>query len=228
MARIARIVAPGYPHHITQRGARRQKTFFNDGDYRLYLHLLKEWCVRFSVNIWTYCLMPNHVHLVAVPEYPSGLRNAIGETHRRYTRYINRREGWKGHLWQERFCSYVMDTNYLLAAVRYIELNPVRAGLVKNPLAYKWSSAGAHIQGIEDNVADLSLIRALVSDWGSFLNIGASAGEVSAIQSHATTGWPLGEAAFVSGLERQLGRKLVPRRPGRPCSKETVYCPQLS
>ena len=147
MARIARVVAEHYPHHITQRGNRRQDTFFCDDDYRYYIQLMAEWCGKCGVTIWAYCLMPNHVHLIAVPESEDGLRRALGEAHRRYTRHINFREKWKGHLWQGRFASFLMDEEYLLAAARYIELNPVRTGLVSIPEEYPWSSAKAHIKG---------------------------------------------------------------------------------
>ncbi len=113
MARIARVVAPEIPHHVTQLGNRRQQTFFNDGDYQAYLALMSEWCLKYYVEIWAYCLMPNHIHLIAVPQTKEGLNLAIGEAHRRYTRRINFREGWRGHLWQGRFASFVMDENYL-------------------------------------------------------------------------------------------------------------------
>lgn len=137
MARIARVIASRYPHHITQRGNRRQQTFFCDEDYKMYINLMSEWRKKCKVEVWAYCLMSNHVHMIAVPETEEGLRNAIGEAHRRYTRHINFREGWRGHLWQGRFGSFPMDEGYLLAAVRYVELNPVRARLVKEPLAYR-------------------------------------------------------------------------------------------
>ena len=114
MARIARIVVPKMPHHITQRGNRRQKAFFNEGDYREYIALMSASCNLHGVEIWAYCLMCNHVHLIAVPEKPESLRHAIGEAHRRYTRAINFRNKWRGHLWQERFASFPMDEKYLL------------------------------------------------------------------------------------------------------------------
>jgi len=135
MARVARVVAPGLPHHVTQRGNRRMDAFFCEDDYAVYLALMAEWCARYEVVVWAYCLMPNHVHLVAVPETLEGLSRAIGEAHRRYTRHVNFREGWRGHLWQERFASFVMDQDHLLTAMRYIELNPVKAGLVDRPEA---------------------------------------------------------------------------------------------
>ncbi len=118
------------PHHITQRGNRRQQTFFNNADYAAYLELMAEWCNKEGVDIWAYACMPNHIHLVAIPGTEEALRRAIGEAHRRYTRRINFREKWRGYLWQGRFASFVMDEAYLLAAARYIELNPLRAGLV--------------------------------------------------------------------------------------------------
>ena len=129
MARMARLVVPGHPHHLTQRGARRMAVFFGDEDYRAYLALLAEWCDAADTRVWAYCLMPNHIHLILVPATEDGLRAALGETHRRYTRRVNAREGWRGHLWQERFHSFAMDEDYLLACARYVELNPVRARL---------------------------------------------------------------------------------------------------
>ncbi len=138
------------PHHITQRGNRRQETFFCDDDYQAYLDLMAEWCTEHKVRVWSYCLMPNHVHLIVVPKSEDGLRRAIGEAHRRYTRRVNFREGWRGHLWQGRFASFVLDEPYLLAAARYIELNPVRAQLVTAPSDYPWSSARAHLKRKDD------------------------------------------------------------------------------
>ena len=133
MARIARVVAPGYPHHITQRGNRRQETFFCDDDYRAYIELMSEWLAKHKVEVWAWCLMPNHIHLIAVPQIQEGLARAIGEAHRRYTRRIDFRENWRGHLWQKRFASFPMDETHLLAAVRYVEMNPVTANMVEQP-----------------------------------------------------------------------------------------------
>ncbi len=119
------------PHHVTQRGNRRQQTFFNDQDYSAYLELMVEWCQEEGVEIWGYCLMPNHTnhtHLIAVPAAERSLRRAIGEAHRRYTRRINFREKWRGYLWQGRFASFVTDEPYLLAAARYVELNLLAGG----------------------------------------------------------------------------------------------------
>ena len=138
----SRLVIPGMPHHVIQRGNRRQETFFNEGDYAAYLELMVEWCREEGVEVWGYCLMPNHTHLIAVPAAEESLRRAIGKAHRRYTRRINFREKWRGYLWQGRFASFVMDEPYLLAAARYVELNPLRARLVGSAAEWPWSSAG--------------------------------------------------------------------------------------
>jgi putative transposase len=215
VARIARVIAPGHPHHITQRGNRRQQTFFGDEDYRAYLDLMSEWCCKRNVEVWAYCLMPNHVHIVAVPETEEGLRDAIGEAHRRYTRQINSREGWVGHLWQGRFGSFPMDEGHLLAAVRYIEMNPVRAGLVRDAGAHPWSSASAHMRGEDDKLAVVSPLLAMVHDWEGFLGLATSEEEAEELRRHERTGRPLGDGSFIGRLEGELGRVLRIRGPGR-------------
>jgi len=221
MGRIARVVAPGLPHHVTQRGNRRMETFFCDDDYAEYRKLLAEWCARFEVAIWAYCLMPNHVHLVAVPERPEGLSHALGEAHRRYTRHVNFREGWRGHLWQERFASYVMDERHLLAALRYVELNPVRAGLVLRPGDYRWSSARAHLDGKDDGLVRVEPMLSYIGDWAGYLALDMDEAEAAALRSHQRTGRPLGSADFIAGLETTLGRFLRKRKPG-PKPKKRV------
>ena len=162
MARLARLVIPGMPHHLTQRGNRRQQTFFNEGDYAAYLELMAEWCREEGVDIWGYCLMPNHTHLIAVPASEQSLRRAVGEAHRRYTRRINFREKWRGYLWQGRFASFVMDEPYLLAAARYVELNPVRARMVEAPADWRWSSVRAHLLGRDDCLVKVGPLLAMV------------------------------------------------------------------
>ncbi len=216
MARIARVVAPGFPHHITQRGNRRQQTFFYDDDYQAYLDLMSEWCSRCGVEVWAYCLMPNHVHLIAVPESEDGLRLAIGEAHRRYTRLINFREGWRGHLWQGRFASYVMDEQYLLACARYVEMNPVRAGLVTKPEKWLWSSASPHMSGHDDTLVKVApLLQIAGGMWEDFLHITAGEEEITELQRHEQTGRPLGSIRFIEGLENFLDRLLQPKKAGR-------------
>jgi putative transposase len=212
---MARAIVPSLAHHIIQRGNRRQRTFFCRDDYLFYIALLAEWCDRHGVEVWAYCLMPNHVHLVGVPTSPDGLRRAIGEAHRRYTTAINEREGWRGHLWQGRFASYVMDERYTLAAARYVELNPVRAGLVARAEDYPWSSARAHLVGRDDRLVRVAPLLASVGDWSSFLGEGGNAEDSDSLRKHETTGRPLGSGAFVDDLERALGRVLRPRAAGR-------------
>ena len=216
MPRIARVVAPGMPHHITQRGNRRLQTFFSDNDYRTYIDLMKEWCDTRGVEIWAYCLMPNHVHMIAIPETRESLKLAIGEAHRRYSRMINFREGWKGHLWQGRFASYVMDEKYLLACARYIELNPVRARLVDNPVKWPWSSAKGHVQGTKDKLANIKpLIESVDKNWVDFLNRDISPEIRSQLQQHERTGRPIGDIAFIEKLEALLRIRLRLKKPGR-------------
>jgi putative transposase len=213
MARIARVIAPGIPHHITQRGNRRQQTFFCDDDYQAYLDLMAEWCAKYHVEIWAWCLMPNHVHLIAAPESEEGLARAIGEAHRRYTRRINFREKWRGHLWQERFASFPMDESYLLAAARYVEMNPVTAGIVSLPQEYSWSSARAHLLAQDDTLVKVEPLLSLVSNWDNFLSL-VSEDEMTAFHKHERTGRPLGNEIFVEQVEIQLGRTLRPQKPG--------------
>ncbi len=131
MARLARIVIPGLPHHLTQRGNRRGRTFFQEGDYAFYLDLLAESCVKAGAEVWAYCLMPNHVHIILVPSDEDGLRRTFADLHRRYTGFVNARARTTGHLWQGRYGSVAMDDAHLLTAVRYVSLNPVRARLVR-------------------------------------------------------------------------------------------------
>ena len=214
MARIARVVVPGYPHHVTQRGNRRQQTFFCKEDYRLYIELMGEWCGKLSVKIWSYCLMPNHVHLIAVPADEAGLRLAIGEAHRRYTRHINSRKGWRGHLWQERFASFPMQERHLLAAAKYIERNPVVAGIAVSAGDYPWSSARHHLYGVGDNLVKYSMLDEIVGDWKKFLEAPLSPSEVEELQNHSSTGRPLGSEDFIKKLEAALGRVLHRGKPG--------------
>ncbi|NQU60524.1 MAG: transposase [Rhodospirillales bacterium] len=214
MARLARVVVPGVPHHVTQRGNRRQQTFFSDEDYRAYKGLMAEWCGRSGVEIWAYCLMPNHVHLICVPQTADALTRAVSEAHRRYTRRVNFREGWRGHLWQGRFASFPMDEAYLLAAARYVELNPVRAGLTDTPESWPWSSARSHLAGGGDDLIGAPSPLTEVDDWRGFLNEGLAEDDAEAIRAAERTGRPLGGDAFIAMLEGKLKRSLKKGKPG--------------
>ncbi len=192
------------------------ETFFRDEDYEKYIELMSEWCGKLGVEIWAYCLMPNHVHLLAVPNTKEALAAAIGEAHKRYTRHVNFREGWRGYLWQGRFASFIMDEAYLAAAVKYVEMNPVRAGLAKHPWDYKWSSARAHVSGENDGLANVGPLIDFFGDGAKFLAKGPGDNEVELLRRHTRTGRPLGDDGFVKKLEKNLKRTLAPRRGGRP------------
>ncbi len=216
MARLSRVVVPGVPHHVTQRGNRRLPTFFGDDDYRAYRELLAEGCKAARVDILAYCLMPNHVHLVLTPTSEGGLRAALADAHRRYSRRINLREGWTGYLWQGRFASAPMDERHLLAACRYVELNPVRAGLVAAPEDWAWSSARAHLAAKPDGVVSIGPMLSRVPDWAGFLAAGLPEADHLALRSAERTGRPLGSKAFVAEVESRSGRSFEPGKPGRP------------
>jgi putative transposase len=214
MARIARVVAPGVPHHVVQRGNRGQMTFFSEADYRDYKSCLSEWCRHCRVEIWAYCLMPNQVNHIAVPDTPPGFRSAFGEAHKQYTRSINLREGWRGHLWQGRFFSYPMDEKYLLSAARFIEMIPIYAGLAQKPGDYPWSSARPHLNGNNDGLVKVEPLLDRVGNWQEFLAVPSSTQEANALKRHEKSGRPLGDDDFIRSLEAGLGRTLFRRKPG--------------
>jgi len=215
MARMASAIAPRIPHHVTQRGNRRQQTFFNDEDYYSYLELMSEWCAKYHVETWAYCLMPNHIHLIAVPETKDSLNLAIGEANRRYTRRINFREGWRGHLRQGRSSSFIMEERYPLACTRYVALNPERAGLVKKPEEWPWSSAGPHVKGKDGILVKAKPLRKMVNgNWKKFLAVDAQEPEIELFRKHERTGRPLGADSFIEKMELLLNRRLKLRKPG--------------
>ena len=215
MARIARLVVPGLPHHVTQRGNRKEKTFFEEGDYRLYLNLLAEASAKAQTEVWAYCLMPNHVHVILTPSDPDGLRRTFADVHRRYSRMINARQGWTGHLWQGRFGSVVMDEDQLLNAARYVSLNPVRARLVSKAENWRWSSVRAHLSGADDAVVKVAPVLSRVEDFAAYLDQDFDETQAfAALRRAETTGRPLGNRAFVERLERDARRSLAPARRG--------------
>jgi putative transposase len=215
MARLARLVVPGIPHHVTQRGNRRERTFFEDGDCQFYLDLLAEASLKAGVEVWAYCLMPNHVHVIMTPSDADGLRRAFAELHRRYTGKINARHQWTGHLWQGRFGSVAMDEAHLAAAVRYVALNPVRARLVQRPEDWPWSSTRAHLAARDDHVVKVAPAPNRVGDFSAFL--GQTFDEESAygpLRCSETTGRPLGDKAWIARLEQLTGRTLTAGKRG--------------
>lgn len=216
MPRMARVVAPNTPHHVTQRGNRRQTTFFGDADYLHYLQLAAEWCAKAEVECWGYCLMPNHVHLILTPRSEASLRTAIAQLHRRYTRAVNKRERWTGYLWQGRFSSYPMDDAYFIEASRYVGLNPVRAGLVARAEDWPWSSVRAHLHGRDDALTRTAPLARFVRDMRGFFATDVAEEARRKLRRAAATGRPLGGAEWLKQLEKSAGRTLSEPRRGRP------------
>lgn len=219
MPRLARVVIPDIPHHVMQRGNRRQDVFFTEADYAAYFALLKSACDATGVRCLAWCLMPNHVHLILTPPTSESLQLAVSGVHRRYARQINRAHDWTGYLFQGRFASYPMDERHLLNAVRYVELNPVAAGLVKVAEDWRWSSARVHIEGRADGLTDIAALADVHANWRAMLRDGWQASElpdetVRAIEASLRTGRPLGPAGFVEGLEALTGRTLQKAKPG--------------
>lgn len=214
MARLARVVAAGFPHLVTQRGNRGQKVFFSETDYELYLELLAEGAAGARTQVWAYALLPDRVHLLLVPGDEDGLRAALGESHRRYTRAINDRKNWRGFLWQGRFASFPMDETHVLASAKFIETSPMLRKVAKRPRDWQWSSARAHLSGHDDRVVRVRPLLERVRNWRTFLDEPLTDSEREAIRAHESTGRPLGSTAFVARLEKRLGRTLARQKPG--------------
>jgi len=214
MSRIARVVVPHYPHHVVQIGNRRQNVFFSDTDKELYLSLLTQNALKARVEVWGYCLMDNHIHIIAVPRHSNSLSMGIGGTHRQYTSAINNREGWKGYLWHGRFMSYVLGEKHLYAAMRYVERNPVRAGIVKRAEDYPWSSARSHVGLARNELLSDNFLLSDVDDWSSFINKDEDAANSTQFSKHAKTGRPLGDDRFLGELEIITGRTIKKNKPG--------------
>lgn len=215
MPRRARFVVPEIPYHVTQRGNRRQPVFFDDGDYRLYRHLVGEAARRCGTRIWAYCLMPNHVHLIAVPSNADGLRRTFADAHRRYTSFVNGREQWTGHLWQGRFAAVAMDESHLSAAARYIAFNPVRAGLVARVEEWRWSSVAAHLAGQDDALVEVAPLLERYGDMAGFLAAGEDRIASEALRQAEHGGWPVGDDAFLARVQVLGGGLRIERqKPG--------------
>ena len=214
MSRLSRVVIPGLPHHVTQRGNRREQVFFGDGDYRYYLKLVAAAAQAAGAEIWAYCLMPNHVHFLIVPSTADGLRATFADPHRRYTSFINARRDQTGHLWQGRFASVVMDERHLLAALRYVALNPVRAGLVERAIDWRWSSARAHVSGRDDGVVRVEPALGRTGDFTVFLGEEQDEVAVAALRKSYVSGRPVGDASWFAELEARVGRSFASVKPG--------------
>ena len=220
MARISRMVVPHYPHHVTQRGVRSITVFHTDKDRHRYLEFLSIESDRFGVNILAWCLMTNHVHCIAVPQSETALARAFGEAHRRYTRMKNFEEGVRGYLFQGRFSSVVLDERHLIAAARYVEMNPVRAGMVGHAWEYPWSSAGFHsgMTAVDPLVKEKTLPM-LIGNWREFLS-GGDDKELNTLRMATRTGRPAGDEVFITELSKITGKNVMRGRPGRPRKKQ--------
>jgi putative transposase len=227
MARLARIVVPECPHHVTARGNRREPIFFQDGDQDIYCDMLAEQARRCGVEVWAYCLMPNHVHLILRPADEEGLGRALGAAHRRWANYVNARGRWTGHLFDGRFASVAMDERHLLSAVRYVSLNPVRARLAPRAEDWHWSSVRAHLCGKDDGLVVVRPVLDRTVDFRELIASGAEDPDVALLRAAETTGRPLGPADFVADLERRLGRPIARRSPGRKPSMTPEQQPRL-
>ena len=219
MPRIARIIAPGHPHHITQRGNNRTTVFFDDEDRQNYLKLLIGYARKHEFQIWAYCLMNNHVHLLAVPGTETALAEGIGLTNQVYTQYLNRKLSQSGRIWQNRFFSCVVDSErYLWTVARYIERNPLKVGLAERAEDYRWSSAKAHLRGTDDSVLGTSFTWIDPSERAAYAEFVLADDEAmdDKIRKATRTGRPFGSESFINMLEFKLKRGLRPQKAGRP------------
>ena len=217
MPRAARVVAEGVPHHITQRGNNRQDVFLVDEDRRFYLETLAQDCRRCGVGVSGYCLMTNHVHLVAVPERADSFARALRRSHSRYAQRFNRQYGRSGHLWQNRFFSSPLGRDHLLTALFYVDQNPLRAGSVGQAEHYPWSNAQAHAEERDPaGLIDWALWRQIPGKprWDEALTRSPAADDEKRVREATYAGMPLGNREFVAGLEQRFGRRLTLRSPG--------------
>lgn len=221
MPRIARIVAVNHPHHITQRGNYHQEIFLDNKDREEYLSWLNEYSIKYKLSILAYCLMSNHVHFIGIPEREDSLARTFNSAHMRYSQYYNKKIGARGHLWQGRFFSCVLDEGYLKAATRYIERNPVRAMLVNKPWDWQWSSAINHVGNVAvpavlqmGNI--FNFIDMMPMEWETFIDIRDDREFVEGIEKHTLSGRPFGGPGFVEKLEKKFGKMLNAQPKGRP------------
>jgi len=217
MPRIARAVCVDLPHHVTQRGNNQQKVFKRKNDHAFYISLMRKYSKILKLQIWSYCLMPNHVHFIVVPREPDSMAKTFDVVHMLYSQYFNSKMNRKGHLWQSRFYSCLLDNDHLCAAARYIERNPVRARIVDRPEEYRWSSAYAHINKTPDRLlsGDCFLTHE-ITDWKKFLTHPDDEKILEKLRSRTRSGRPAGNDDFITNIENKLGRSFNTRPKGRP------------
>ena len=217
MPRLPRIVVPGYPHHVIQRGSRRMKVFFSSADRTAYLAHLRKACDRCGVDILAWCLMDNHIHCIAVPKKQDSLARCFSQAHGTYAHRVNRREGWTGHLWQARFGSSVLDEPHVVAAARYVERNPVRAGIAELPWRYQWSSARWHTGRVMTDplIENDGLLRDLIDNWERYLLEEDEEDFAKQVRKEALVNRPIGDERFIQHLEGRLKTSLIRKKSGR-------------
>jgi putative transposase len=222
MPRASRIVIPGVPHHVVQRGNRRQPIFFSDADRNCYVEWLADGCQRFGTTCLAWCLMDNHVHLVLVPSTADGLRGPIASAATRLSQRINLSQQTNGHLFQGRYASYPMDEAHLMIALRYVENNPVKAGLVKAAEQWRWSSAAAHVARQPDRLVSGMEFADVVPNWRRMLALGIEAGEEeegAEVERALLSGRPRGGLEWLATYAANLGDRATIRPRGRPSKK---------
>jgi putative transposase len=225
MARLARAVFPGVPHHVTQRGNGRAQTFFDDEDYALYRELLGAHCRAAAVEVWSYVLMPNHVHLILVPSDEDGLRRALAPLHRRYAGHVHSRLRRTGHFWQGRFGCVAMDEDHLGAAVRYVAMNPVRAGLTSRAVDWPWSSTGALLGRGADDVTEIAPVLARIPDIAALLESAEDEERTMRLRKAESVGRPIGSPDWIKSLEERSGRTLERGKRGRKRAEKSALSP---
>lgn len=217
MPRIARAIVKGYPYHVTQRGNYQQLVFEDEGDFIQYKSWLKEYSRKYGLNIWAYCFMTNHVHFVCVPDEEVSLARTFNTLHMRYSQYFNRKKRVKGHLWQGRFFSCLLDERHLYTSIRYIENNPVRARIVEKAEDYRWSSAKGHLNKDTDMILSRDChLEKEIKNWSTYLMEKDDIQQIEDIRKNSLTGRPCGDDVFIETIEGLLGRKLKAQPWGRP------------
>ncbi len=217
MPRIARAVAVGVPHHVTQRGNHRQDVFFSPEDHQVYLQWLAEYAAKYNVSIWAYCLMLNHIHLVVTPNSPNALAHTMQAVQSRFTQRQNNQFHWEGHLWQGRFFSAPLDDSYFWHAIRYVERNPCRAKLVDRAEDYRWSSAAAHCGLVTDQILSPIIGEPAMTEveWSDWL-AGDEGDEIRLLRAATDSGNACGGPDFIARLSSIIGRPLQVKPRGRP------------
>jgi putative transposase len=210
MARLARVVIPDLPHHVTQRGNGGQRVFFSAEDYAAYRDLMAKEAREAGVGVWAWCLMPNHVHLILCPSDDDGLRRALARVHRVYAGRIHARRRRTGHFWHGRFGAVAMDEAHLVAAYRYVALNPVRARLVKRAEDWPWSSARALLGLEDDGLTDVAPARTRLPRFADLLEAEEDAEATERLRKGESVGRPIGSEGFLATLEARTGRRLRP------------------